>query len=92
MLKNEQIPNRMLRISVLNFSGSLSLFRISIFGFRIFCRWRLGATTFLQVVLFNISKLSNAALLAYSQGCSCAAFVPAILPATKHSVMFPASK
>jgi hypothetical protein len=31
-------------------------------------------------------------LFVYSQGCSCAAFVPAILPATKHSVMFPASK
>jgi hypothetical protein len=31
-------------------------------------------------------------LLAYSQGCSWAAFVPAILPATKHSVIFPASK
>jgi len=31
-------------------------------------------------------------LPAYSQGCSWAAFVPAIFPATKHSVIFPAFK
>jgi hypothetical protein len=28
----------------------------------------------------------------YPQGCSCAACRPAILPATKHSVIFPASR
>jgi len=44
MLKNQKIPNQMLRISVLDFLGvwvhlALGLFRISIFGFRILLSW-----------------------------------------------------
>jgi hypothetical protein len=48
MIKNQKIPNQVLRITVLDFLGfwvylALSLFRISIFGFRILFGGRLGA-------------------------------------------------
>jgi len=41
------------RISQLGFKF-LGLFRISIFGFRILFRWRLGAINLVEVVLLNI--------------------------------------
>jgi len=37
----------------------LKLFRISIFGFRILIRWRLGAKNFVEVVLLNILSVRS---------------------------------
>ena len=70
MTKTCKIPNKLHSDSVFWIFGfeiylSLSLFRISIFGFRILIRWRpfdfaqdmLGAIDFLEVVVLNISWL-----------------------------------
>ena len=55
MFKKQKILNAPISDFNFGFVG-FGLFRISIFGFRIFFRGRLGAINFLAVVLFSILK------------------------------------